>query len=392
MYDYTTSLNVSYSLNVCIGLLITAVLYLKMKSPMILAGINIERAKKIAFYLRHDQPLVYLFFRTLRVLNMLVEMITTEMKSIEIDQAYWRRIGAASSWEIYFARLCTHGPINFVNVLLNTVTGTQISNTNNEAEEVEHHLSVLRAKMNDLSCLVACINEASGYLKRSFLVSNNRHYIYIICDISASTSLKENNSRWNACNEDGDPSSLPENNKSHATTASRLLAPLRQLCVEDIDMCLVTLLKMLKRFRSKKFTPAVDGLSTPKVYSGIRGSLSHSSLNRNRSNASMHHSPNRPSGINNERDSRGTHSNVNAGAHSAPNSPNNRNSNYRKQYPLNLNTATNDMLSSQECEYIDSNYVNTVNEQLKTIVATIKDYAPHPQVRNEVFLVVYVCM
>ena len=65
--------------------------------------------------------------------------------------------------------------------------------------------------------------------------------------------------------------------RSHSNTASKLLAPLRQLCVEDIDICLNTLLKMLKRFRSKKFTPAVDGLSTPKIHSSLRGHSSSAS-------------------------------------------------------------------------------------------------------------------
>ena len=251
-----------------------------MEFPVILAGLNDERIRKIAFYLRHDSLLVCTFSKTLLVFNLLAEMITSEMKSNTLDQDYWKRIGSASGLEIFVIKLLTHGPSNFARLLYGTITNSIQMNTSNEADEVEHHLSILRAKMNDLSCLLASVNDAVGLLKRSFLVSNNRHYLYLICETN---DLHKPSAVNRTANNLGSESAIELADSMAEKRASELLAPLRTLCQEDIRASLDSLLSTLGAFSSIQFTPRNIPCVSPRFHTHIPASTSSSGMGSPRS-------------------------------------------------------------------------------------------------------------
>lgn len=184
---------------------------------LLLGGFDEEKTRRALFYLRHDESLRDIFDGSLQMLNYAASVIVTEMGSVSDDLDYWHRVAQSSSFEIYAMLLFDNGPVAFLS-RMRELFFSDVRPT--KETEVEQNLSVLRVTTDDLSCLLACVVNASAMMKRSYLVSNNRKYMYLVCNDDLSISHEQ-------------------------------LKPLRNIAQADIERCLNLFISGFEKFNVK---------------------------------------------------------------------------------------------------------------------------------------------
>lgn len=176
----------------------------------------------------------------MHLLQAVSDAIVTEMRSSYTDLDYWRRVLSCSPFEIVFIKLFNQGPTSLARHVAEFfasffVKSRDVAENGHYTfqEEVHHHVAQLRICINDLSCLLACVSDAASLFKRSYLMSNNRKYLYFVCDDKEDSS-------------------------------GVALAPLRQLALGDVRDSLTALIAGFQRFENKRFTPDVQLLFSPR--------------------------------------------------------------------------------------------------------------------------------
>jgi hypothetical protein len=103
----------------------------------------------------------YIYFSTVCVIEAIISLVIKEMISTRSDMIYWKRQLRSGSWEQAFKRMNR----SFFNLLFSSNT-TEVTLQNEN--EIEHHILILKSDYDELSLLLAIVNDAANYLKRPY--------------------------------------------------------------------------------------------------------------------------------------------------------------------------------------------------------------------------------